>query len=420
MGGDPVISSAIARVTRMSRRRGIAAAAILMLALGVVGVAAAADSNTIAKPSIAGAPANPSTVDTARFTFTDATAGVGFQCKLDSATYSSCSSGVSYSALKLGAHTFSVRAVKANKTSDAATFAWNIVVTPPTITAAPAAITQATTASFAFIDSQAGVSFRCSLDAAAATACTSPIAYNNLAERGHSFSVFAVNTLGASAPVVVLWVVDRTPPPAPTITSAPSDSTSTSATFAFTDSESGVTFRCSLDGAAPAACTTPKTFASLAVGTHIFSVIAIDKVGNASSAATKTWAVQAEVASVKLAGNVTRLLAPGLSSPVDVQITNTNHFDIVINNLQLTVQRATTKNGQANPSCDGATNLTIRQFSGAAFKVKESRTVSLSTLGLSQSTWPVITMPNLPVNQDACKNTTFTFAYSATVTKAQS
>src|SRR4051812_32323811 len=49
---------------------------------------------------------------------------------------------------------------------------------------------------------------------------------------------------------------------APTLTSKPADpSATTSATFAWTHPEAGVTFQCTIDGSAWAACSSPKTYA---------------------------------------------------------------------------------------------------------------------------------------------------------------
>src|SRR5262249_7066542 len=93
----------------------------------------------------------------------------------------------------------------------------NVVVGPPapTIGTKPASPTNATTASFGFTDTQAGVSFLCSLDAAAYAACTSPKNYTALAEGSHTFGVEAQDSGGAiSAPTTFTWTVDLTPPPA--------------------------------------------------------------------------------------------------------------------------------------------------------------------------------------------------------------
>jgi hypothetical protein len=88
------------------------------------------------------------------------------------------------------------------------------------------------------------------------------------------------------------FTVDTTAPPAPTIDSRPADPNgATSASFMFSDSESGVSFLCQLDGASFAACISPKTYASLAEGQHTFAVKARDAAGNESSVTSYTWRV---------------------------------------------------------------------------------------------------------------------------------
>ena len=81
--------------------------------------------------------------------------------------------------------------------------------------------------------------------------------------------------------------------PQTTIDSNPSTPTgSTSADFGFSSSEGGSTFECRLDGGAWAACTSPKSHATLADGSHTFDVRATDAVGNQdASPASYTWLV---------------------------------------------------------------------------------------------------------------------------------
>jgi hypothetical protein len=82
--------------------------------------------------------------------------------------------------------------------------------------------------------------------------------------------------------------------PATTITSAPASGTSTSASVAFNSSEAGSTFQCKLDSGAYAACTSPKSYTGLAVGSHTVSVRATDAAGNTDATpATATWTVSA-------------------------------------------------------------------------------------------------------------------------------
>jgi hypothetical protein len=81
--------------------------------------------------------------------------------------------------------------------------------------------------------------------------------------------------------------------PATTITSAPASGTSTSASVAFSSNEAG-TFQCKLDAGAYAACTSPKSYTGLAVGSHTVSVRATDAAGNTDATpATATWTVSA-------------------------------------------------------------------------------------------------------------------------------
>lgn len=81
--------------------------------------------------------------------------------------------------------------------------------------------------------------------------------------------------------------------PNTTITSGPSGFVrNTSATFGFSSSEAGSTFQCSLDGAAFAGCSSPKSYSGLANKRHTFKVRATDQAGNIDpTPATRTWTV---------------------------------------------------------------------------------------------------------------------------------
>ena len=86
-----------------------------------------------------------------------------------------------------------------------------------------------------------------------------------------------------------------TTPPGTSISSGPSASTtSTSASFAFASTQSGSTFQCKLDAGAYAACTSPKAYSGLSVGSHTFSVRATDPAGNTDATPdSRTWAITA-------------------------------------------------------------------------------------------------------------------------------
>jgi Bacterial Ig domain len=247
-------------------------------------------------PTITSNPTNPTNQTAASFSFTDAEAGVAFLCKLDGSAFSACSSPKSYSGLSQGSHIFSVKVQdSAGNQSAAASFTWTIDTTAPTptLTATPANPTNQTSASFSFTDTEAGVTFLCQLDGGVFSICASPTAYSGLSQGSHTFAVKAQDALGSQSPVrSFTWTVDTTPPPTPTITSAPASSTSQkNAQFKFTDAEAGVTFRCQLDGGTFSACSSPQGYSGLSSTSHTFSVLAQDAAGNQSPPATFTWTI---------------------------------------------------------------------------------------------------------------------------------
>ena len=160
---------------------------------------------------------------------------------------------------------------------------------PPTILTTPPNPSGSSNATFTFLDADPMATFLCQMDGDAFTACQSGVQYT-LADGSHTFGVKAVDSTMAESDVVsYTWVIDTTPPPAPSITATPSSSDDTP-TFKFTDSEDGVNFRCKLDGHAFAGCSSPKTYAHQADGAHVFTVRAIDEVGNASSS-SYAWTI---------------------------------------------------------------------------------------------------------------------------------
>jgi hypothetical protein len=180
-----------------------------------------------------------------------------------------------------------------------------------TITDGPAegSETTSTTATFSFTSTAKGkTEFRCSLDGATATACSSGVTYVDLNTGAHSFSVYSVDRHGTADPTPATrsWSIvssDPDPPPPDTtapdtsITAGPADgssTTSTSASFSFDGSDDvGVTgYECNLDGSSWSACSSPKAFSGLSVDAHTFSVRAKDAAGNVDpSPATRTWTV---------------------------------------------------------------------------------------------------------------------------------
>ena len=146
---------------------------------------------------------------------------------------------------------------------------------------------------FAFSDADSAVSFQCSMDGAAYSACTSPSTTAALADGSHTFAVEADSVSNrVSDPTQYTWTIDTVAPPAPTLTSKPAAVVASgSASFAFNDTQAGVSFECQLDAAAFASCTSPATYSGLATGQHTFAVPARDAAGNASPATSYSWRI---------------------------------------------------------------------------------------------------------------------------------
>jgi hypothetical protein len=87
-------------------------------------------------------------------------------------------------------------------------------------------------------------------------------------------------------------ITDRTPPNATPSRRPPRLTASTSATFVFRANEPGVSFSCSLDGAAYRACSGRVTFRSLAPGPHRLAIRATDQEGNTARPKTFAWRIR--------------------------------------------------------------------------------------------------------------------------------
>src|SRR5207245_7152167 len=93
----------------------------------------------------------------------------------------------------------------------------------------------------------------------------------------------------------VTFTIDTIAPNATlSTTGVPSDPSSTTVTFGFSSDENPQSFQCTLD-TVTISCTSPRTYAGLAVGTHTFSVAAVDRAGNVDATpATFNWTVAAD------------------------------------------------------------------------------------------------------------------------------
>ena len=236
-------------------------------------------------------PADPTNSTAASFEFT-ADESVEFECRLDDGDWARCDSPEGYADLADGDHGFQVRATdSAGNTGDVALYAWTVDTVAPTanVDAGPADPSNSSSASFEFsADEAAG--FACRLDAGDWAACSSPQAYADLADGGHSFEVHATDVAGNTGDAAVYaWTIDTAAPNA-TIDSGPADPTnSRSASFAFRADKTS-TFECRLDDGDWVGCSSPQVYADLEDGAHRFEVRATDG-ANTGQAAVHAWTI---------------------------------------------------------------------------------------------------------------------------------
>lgn len=107
-----------------------------------------------------------------------------------------------------------------------------------------------------------------------------------------------------------------------------------------------------------------------------------------------------------ITGSPDRRLAPGVTGAIDASITNSNSQTMQVTSLTVTLT------GTSNPACT-LDNFRVTQFTGTyplSVPARSART--LSQLGVPRSAWPALTLLDLPVNQDACKNNSLALQYS--------
>jgi hypothetical protein len=281
----------------------------------------------------------------------------------------------------------------------------------PVITQQPPAVTNQNFARFAYTDGEAGVSYECKVDGHDYDDCTNPVSWWDLHDGLRVFTVRARDAAGNRGPATTYtWRVDTAAPPRPQLTQQPPNpSASNSATFAFSDREAGVSYECSLDGAAYAACTSPKTYTGLSAAIHRFGVRAVDTAGNRSPATEYSWRVTAAATGqpFTMSGGYSGLLYPGKTADLSLRVTNPNGEAILVESIVVTIQPGSTK-----PGCDGPANLQIAASNVTAANPLAVPANGSVTLPAGRVTAPQVTMRNLATNQDACKGATFSFAYS--------
>jgi hypothetical protein len=240
-------------------------------------------------------------------TFSGSADTVELRCSFNGGAFSACpTSPLTLGTLPNGNYTFAVQAFDAAGNSSTSTITWEIdTVAPgaPTITAGPVGSVPSPDAQFSFTGAESGGIFRCGIGTQPSVTCTSPFDITGLVDGTYTFRVRQVDAAGNVGPLVNrTWTVDTTPPPTPTVTGPSSPSGQTSALIDFASTEPGVTFQCSLDSGAFAACTDPLSLSGLADGSHTVDVRAYDAAGNGSAIGSFTWTIDHTLYTADISG----------------------------------------------------------------------------------------------------------------------
>jgi len=184
----------------------------LRLIAAPTGSCSAGATSDLAPPdtSITSGPTGTTTDDTPTFEFTSTESPSTFECSVDGAAFTGCSTPFTTSTLSDGAHTFAVRARDAANNVDAtpATSSFTVATPPPpdttppdaSITAGPSGATTSATPTFEFSSSDPGATFECRVDDAPFAPCRSPFTTAPLAEGAHTLEVRAVDPSGNRSP----------------------------------------------------------------------------------------------------------------------------------------------------------------------------------------------------------------------------
>ncbi|MFN7133231.1 MAG: Ig-like domain-containing protein, partial [Myxococcales bacterium] len=218
-----------------------------------------------------------------------------FECRLNSAGFSTCASPFTVSGYGDGAHTFEIRAVDEAGNVDATPVSLSFTAdrTPPVTTLAPLADDGADSRAIAFSADDAAATFECSVNGSAFAPCTSPLQLSGLADGTVTVVVRATDAAGnrEDPGATVSFLVDATPPDTTVLSGPTGFVNQTSAVLHFSSSEANSTFSCSLNGASFSACTSPHT-QPVVEGAQVFQVRASDRYGNTDATpAEHRWTV---------------------------------------------------------------------------------------------------------------------------------
>ena len=150
-------------------------------------------------------------------------------------------------------------------------------------------------------------------------------------------------------------------------------------------------------------------------GTYPLLISGIGQLG--SSLGTRYTAVMLVIEDKKafsIAGEPEDELAPGAEAPIDLALSNPHNFEILVRELNVSIDPHTGSLG-----CPAAVNFGAEQIPANRYPITlpARSTRTLSELGFSTADMPAATMHNLDVDQEACKGVQVHLQYSGLATK---
>ena len=263
----------------------------------------------------------------ATFTFSSpATPPATFECALDEAPFTACTSPHVVTALDEGEHTFEVRAVNVLGVVDPtpAFATWTVDTTPPLalIIEGPSGFTAISTPTFVFSVEGEPVVIECRVDDEAFAPCTSPHTTAQLADGDHTFELRAFDAAGNEDSDLREFIVDTTFPSVLFDSGPEGPTNDNTPTFAFTTG-AAVETTCRLDGGPSEPCASPITLGPLPDGPHTLEVHVENAAGTAASA-SRSFSVDTAVPTLTLTGGPTgptHINPPAFPFDVEADIT---------------------------------------------------------------------------------------------------
>lgn len=116
-------------------------------------------------------------------------------------------------------------------------------------------------------------------------------------------------------------------------------------------------------------------------------------------------------------GTLPGRLAPGVSRPIDLRLTNPHRYRLRIRRLAVRVTGVHSPEADLSHPCTAADFTTVSLWDARGIVLPASSTRRLSTLGIAANRWPRVGMANRPVNQDGCKHARLTLRFTGIATK---